>query len=52
MVKFLWDDFIPHRFVSYIYLPKIYDVISSPHLTFQKANEIVGAQFFGRFKQR
>ena len=45
MVKFLWDDCIPHSFVSYIYLSKNYDAISGPHLTFQKANEIVSAFF-------
>ena len=31
MIKFLWDDCIPHSFVSYTYLSKNYDVISSPH---------------------
>ena len=45
MIKYLLGDFIPHRFVSYIYLPKNYDVKSSLHLTFQKANEIVSAFF-------
>ena len=45
MVKFLWDDCIPHSFVSYIYLSKNYNVISSPHLTIEKANEIVSAFF-------
>ena len=45
MVKFFWDDCIPHSFGSYIYLSKNYDVISSPHLNFQKANEIVSAFF-------
>ena len=45
MVKFLRYDCIPHSFVSFIYLSKNYDIISSPHLTFQKANEIVSAFF-------
>ena len=41
MVKFLWDECIPHEFVRYIYTWKNYDVISSPNVTYQKANEIV-----------
>ena len=41
MIKFLWDECLPHDFVRYMYLPKNYDVISSPHSTHQKANEIV-----------
>ena len=41
MVKFLWDECVPHEFVRYIYTSKNYDVISSPNLTYQKANEIV-----------
>ena len=45
VVKFLWHDCIPHSFVSYIYLSKNYDVISSLHLTFEKANEISSAFF-------
>ena len=36
MVKFLRYDCIPHSFVSFIYLSKNYDIISSPHLTFKK----------------
>ena len=45
MVKFLWDECIPHGFVRYIYTSKNYDVISSPNLTYQKANEIVANYF-------
>ena len=45
MVKFLWDEYIPHGFVRYIYTSKSYDVISSPNLTHQKANEIVANYF-------
>ena len=41
MIKFLCDKCLPHDFVRHMYLPKNYDVISSPHLTYQKANEIV-----------
>ena len=45
MVKFLWDEYIPHGFVRYIYTSKNYDVINSPNLTYQKANEIVASYF-------
>ena len=45
MVKFLWDECIPHEFVCYIYTSKNYDVISSQNLTYQKANEIVANYF-------
>ena len=45
VVKFLWDECIPHGFVRYIYTSKNYDVISSPNLTYQKANEIVANYF-------
>ena len=45
MIKFLWDECLPHDFVRYLYLPKNYDVISSPHLAYQKANEIVSNYF-------
>ena len=40
MVKFLWDDCIPHDFVRYMYKQENYGVISKPNLTYQKANEI------------
>ena len=45
MVKFLWDECIPYEFVRYIYTSKSYNVISSPNLTYQKANEIVTNYF-------
>ena len=45
MIKFLWDECIPHDFVRYMYLPKYYDVLSSLHLTYQKANEMVSSYF-------
>ena len=32
IVKFLWDECIPHEFVCYIYTSKSYDVIGSPNL--------------------
>ena len=45
LVKCLWDECIPREFVHYMYTSKNYDVISSPHLTYQKANEIVANYF-------
>ena len=41
MVKYLWDDCIPHGFVRYMYKQENHAVISKPNLTYQKANEIV-----------
>ena len=41
MIKFLWDECIPHEFVSFIYKEKYYEEISQPNLTYQKANNIV-----------
>ena len=41
MIKFLWDDCIPHDFVRYMYKQQNYAVISKPNLTYQKANNIV-----------
>ena len=41
MVKYLWNDCIPHDFVRYIYKQVNYAAISKPNLTYQKANEIV-----------
>ena len=41
MVKFLWDECIPHDFMRYIYKNKNYNAISNPKLTYQKANAIV-----------
>ena len=41
MVKFLWDDGIPHDFVCYMYKKNNYTEISKPNLTYQKANNIV-----------
>ena len=38
MVKFLWDVCIPHDFVNFMLKHKIYNVISQPNLTYQKAN--------------
>ena len=41
MIKFLWDNCIPHDFVRYMYKQENYAVISKPNLTYQKANNIV-----------
>ena len=41
MVNFLWDEFIPHDFIRYIYKQDNYTEISKPNLTFQKENNIV-----------
>ena len=41
MIKFLWDECIPHDFVRYMYQQVNYNVISKPNVTYQKANEIV-----------
>ena len=41
MVKFLWDECIPHDFVCYMYKQDNYTEISKPNLTYQKANNIV-----------
>ena len=41
MVKFLWDECIPHEFVTFLYKGKYYEEISQPNLTYQKANKIV-----------
>ena len=41
MVKFLWDECIPHDFTGYIYKNENYNSISNPKLTYQKANAIV-----------
>ena len=41
MVKFLWDECIPHDFVRYMYKQNNYTEISKPNLTYQKAINIV-----------
>ena len=45
IVKFLWDDCIPHEFVRYMYLEKNFNMTSSPYLTYQKANKMVSQYF-------
>ena len=46
MIKFMWDECIPHEFVSFIYKQKYYNQISRPNLTYQKANVIVKEYLF------
>ena len=46
MVKFLWDECIPHEFVRYLYSAKNFNLISNPNLTYQKANEMALNYFF------
>ena len=41
MVKFLWDECVPHDFVSFLYKEKQYNEISQRNLTYEKANNIV-----------
>ena len=41
MVKFLWDEYIPHDFVRYMYKQNNYTEISKPNLTYREANNIV-----------
>ena len=36
MIKFLWDECLPHDFVRYMYLPKNYDVIVDHILLIKK----------------
>ena len=39
MVKFLWDECIPHEFVTFLYKEKFYEEISQPNLTYQKSQQ-------------
>ena len=41
MVKFIWDECIPHDLMRYIYKNENNAVIGNPKLTYQKANAIV-----------
>ena len=41
MVKFLWDECIPHDFTRYIYKNENYNAISYPKVKYQKAKAIV-----------
>ena len=40
MVKFLWDEYIPHDFIRCLYKQVNYIGIKKPNLTYQKANNI------------
>ena len=46
VIKFMWDECIPHEFVSFIYKKRYYNQISRPNLTYQKANIIVKEYLF------
>ena len=39
MVKYLWDECIPHNFIPFIYKSENHVVLSNPKLTYQKAME-------------
>ena len=41
IVKFLWDECIPHELVVYIYKQCNFTQLSRPNLTYQKANHVV-----------
>ena len=41
MVTFLWDEYISHEFVTFLYKEKYYEETSQPNLTYQKPNNIV-----------
>ena len=51
MVKFLWDECIPHEFVRYMYWTKNFELVSSLYLTYQKANEMVSNYFLEDLKR-
>ena len=36
MVKFMWDECIPHEFVRFIYKQNNYNQINQPNVTYQK----------------
>ena len=41
MVKCLWDECIPHEFVTFLYKEKDYEEINQPNLIYQKAKNII-----------
>ena len=45
MVKFLWDECIPHEFVSYFYKQHSFTQLSHPNLTHQKAKYKIEEKF-------
>ena len=40
-VKMIWDSCVPHKFTKFIYLKENFIEVSQPHITYQKANNIV-----------
>ena len=42
----MWDECIPHEYVSFLYKEKNYNQISRPNLTYQKADNIFKEYFF------
>ena len=47
MIKFMWNECIPHEFVRFIYKEEYYEEISQPNLTYQRANNIVKEYLVG-----
>ena len=40
-VKMIWDTCVPHKFSKFIYLKENFIDLCQPHITYQKANNIV-----------
>ena len=40
-VKMIWDSCVPHKFTKFFYLKENFIELSQPHITYQKANNIV-----------
>ena len=40
-IKMIWDSCVPHKFTKFIYLKEHFIELSQPHITYQKANNIV-----------
>ena len=40
-VKMIWDSCVPHKFTKFMYLKKKIIELNQPHITYQKANNIV-----------
>ena len=40
-VKMVWDTCVPHKFTKFIFLKDNFIELSQPHITYQKANNIV-----------
>ena len=37
----IWDSCVPHKFTKFMYLKKKIIELNQPHITYQKANNIV-----------